>query len=69
MSKVRVLVGTRKGAFILTADGKREQWDVSGPHFAGLRELYHLKGITRGPEPYLRLADQWVVRTNHSAFR
>ena len=31
MSSVRVLVGTRKGAFILTSDGKREKWDVSGP--------------------------------------
>jgi len=48
MSKVRVLVGTRKGAFILTADGKREQWDVSGPHFAGW-ELYHLKGSPADP--------------------
>jgi photosystem II stability/assembly factor-like uncharacterized protein len=43
MSKVRVLVGTKKGAFILTSDGKREKWDVSGPLFAGW-ELYHLKG-------------------------
>ncbi|HXY15343.1 MAG TPA: exo-alpha-sialidase [Terriglobales bacterium] len=43
MSKVRVLAGTRKGAFILTSDGKREKWDVSGPLFAGW-ELYHLKG-------------------------
>src|SRR5882724_6908968 len=43
MSGVRVLVGTRKGAFILTADGKRKQWDVSGPFFAGW-EIYHLKG-------------------------
>jgi photosystem II stability/assembly factor-like uncharacterized protein len=43
MSKVRVLVGTRKGAFILTADGNRTQWDVSGPHFGGW-EIYHLKG-------------------------
>ena len=43
MSGVRVLVGTRKGAFILTADGKRDKWDVSGPHFAGW-EMYHLKG-------------------------
>src|SRR5437764_113667 len=43
MSKVRVLVGTRKGAFVLTSDGKREKWDVSGPHFAGW-ELYHIKG-------------------------
>jgi photosystem II stability/assembly factor-like uncharacterized protein len=43
MSGVRVLVGTRKGTFILTADAKREKWDVSGPHFAGW-EIYHLKG-------------------------
>ena len=43
MSKVRVLVGTRKGAFILTADGKRQNWEVSGPHFAGW-EIYHVKG-------------------------
>ena len=35
MSKVRVLVGTRKGAFILTSDGARKRWKVSGPHFAG----------------------------------
>ena len=48
MSRVRVLVGTRKGAFILTADGKREQWEVSGPHFAGW-ELYHLKGSPADP--------------------
>ena len=43
MSGVRLLVGTRKGAFILTSDGKRERWDVNGPHFAGW-EMYHLKG-------------------------
>jgi photosystem II stability/assembly factor-like uncharacterized protein len=43
MSKVRVLVGTRKGAFVLTADGRRSQWDISGPHFAGW-EIYHVKG-------------------------
>jgi photosystem II stability/assembly factor-like uncharacterized protein len=43
MSSVRVLVGTRKGAFILTSDGTRDKWEVSGPHFAGW-EIYHLKG-------------------------
>jgi hypothetical protein len=43
MSRVRVLVGTRKGAFILSADGKRRHWRVSGPHFPGW-EVYHLKG-------------------------
>jgi hypothetical protein len=48
MSKVRVLVGTRKGAFILTADGKRDKWDVRGPHFAGW-EMYHLKGSPADP--------------------
>jgi len=48
MSKVRVLVGTRKGAFILESDGKREKWDVSGPHFAGW-EMYHLKGSPADP--------------------
>ncbi|HWY09148.1 MAG TPA: hypothetical protein VNY24_19960 [Candidatus Acidoferrales bacterium] len=48
MSKVRVLVGTKKGAFILSADGKREKWEVSGPHFAGW-EIYHLKGSTVDP--------------------
>jgi len=49
MSGVRVLVGTRKGAFILTADGKREKWDISGPHFAGW-EIYHLKGSPVDPK-------------------
>jgi hypothetical protein len=48
MSKVRVLVGTRKGAFILTSDGKRDKWAVSGPHFAGW-ELYHGKGSPVDP--------------------
>src|SRR6266478_8974367 len=49
MSKVRVLVGTRKGAFILESDGKREKWEVSGPHFAGW-EMYHVKGSPANPD-------------------
>ncbi len=48
MSGVRVLVGTRKGAFILTSDGKRQNWDVSGPFFAGW-EIYHVKGSPADP--------------------
>jgi photosystem II stability/assembly factor-like uncharacterized protein len=48
MSKVRVLVGTRKGAFILTADGKRKQWQVDGPHFTGW-EIFHMKGSPADP--------------------
>jgi photosystem II stability/assembly factor-like uncharacterized protein len=48
MSKVRVLVGTKKGAFILTSDGARKKWEVSGPHFGGW-EIYHMKGSTVDP--------------------
>jgi len=48
MSEIRLLVGTRKGAFILTSDGKRSDWKVSGPHFAGW-EIYHLKGSPVDP--------------------
>src|ERR671912_646479 len=48
MSKVRVLVGTRKGAFVLTADAKRERWNVSGPHFAGWA-IYHVNGSPAHP--------------------
>ncbi len=43
MSGVRVLVGTRKGAFVLTSDAARERWEIAGPHFAGW-EIHHLKG-------------------------
>jgi photosystem II stability/assembly factor-like uncharacterized protein len=49
VGRVRVLVGTKKGAFILTADGKRQKWEVSGPHFAGW-EIYHLKGSPADPD-------------------
>ncbi len=48
MSNVRVLVGTRKGAFILEADGKRQKWSISGPHFPGW-EMYHIKGSPADP--------------------
>jgi photosystem II stability/assembly factor-like uncharacterized protein len=48
MNGVRVLVGTRKGAFILTSDAKRERWDISGPHFTGW-EIYHFKGSPADP--------------------
>jgi photosystem II stability/assembly factor-like uncharacterized protein len=48
MSRVRVLVGTKKGAFILTADGKRQNWEVNGPFFAGW-EIYHMKASPKDP--------------------
>ena len=49
MSAIRLLVGTRKGAFVLTSDGRRADWKVSGPHFAGW-EIYHLKGSPVNPD-------------------
>ena len=48
MSSVRVLLGTRKGAFVLTSDGARRRWDVSGPFFGGW-EIFHLKGSPADP--------------------
>ena len=59
MSSVRVLAGTKKGAFILTSDGKREQWNVSGPHFAGW-EMYHVKGSPVDPDRiYASQSSSW----------
>ena len=53
------MVGTRKGAFILTSDGKREKWDVSGPHFAGW-EIYHVKGSPVDPNRiYASQSSSW----------
>jgi photosystem II stability/assembly factor-like uncharacterized protein len=49
MSGVRILVGTRKGAFVLASDGTRRRWEVSGPHFGGW-EIYHLKGSPVDPD-------------------
>jgi photosystem II stability/assembly factor-like uncharacterized protein len=49
MSGVRVLVGTRKGAFVLTSDGARKQWDIAGPLFGGW-EIYHVNGSPADPD-------------------
>lgn len=49
MSRVRVLVGTKKGGFICTADGQRKKWDIRGPFFAGW-EVYHMKGSSVDPD-------------------
>src|SRR5437763_967929 len=48
MSKVRVLIGKKKGAFIAASDGKRQKWEISGPQFGGW-EIYHLKGSPVDP--------------------
>jgi photosystem II stability/assembly factor-like uncharacterized protein len=59
VSAIRILVGTRKGAFILTSDAKREKWTVDGPHFAGW-EIYHLKGSPVDPDRiYASQSSSW----------
>jgi hypothetical protein len=68
VSSVRVLVGTRKGAFVLESDAKREAWKVSGPYFGGW-EIYHLKGSPADPNRlYASQSSSWfgqiVQRSN-----
>jgi photosystem II stability/assembly factor-like uncharacterized protein len=59
MSKVRVLVGTRKGAFILTSNKKRKAWKIDGPHFGGW-EIYHLTGSPADPDRlYASQSSSW----------
>ena len=59
MSSVRLLIGTRKGAFILNSDAARKQWDIAGPHFGGW-EMYHLKGSIRDPDRiYASQSSSW----------
>jgi photosystem II stability/assembly factor-like uncharacterized protein len=65
MNAVRVLVGTRKGAFILTSDAKRERWEVNGPHFGGW-EIYHLKGSPVDPNRiYASQSSSWFGQVIH----
>ena len=60
MSRVRVLVGTRKGAFVLESDAKRKDWEVNGPYFAGL-EIYHVKGSPADPNRlYASQCSDWI---------
>jgi photosystem II stability/assembly factor-like uncharacterized protein len=65
MSGVRVLVGTHKGAFVLTSDGKRKDWQITGPHFGGL-EIYHLKGSPVDPNRiYASQVGDWFGQVVH----
>ncbi len=65
MSRVRVLVGTRKGAFVLTADGDRRDWDVSGPHFGGW-EIYHVAGSPANADRlYASQSSAWFGQVIH----
>jgi len=65
MSEVRLLVGTRKGGFVLTSDGRRERWDVDGPHFGGW-EIYHMKGSPVDPKRlYASQSSDWFGQVIH----
>ena len=58
MSGVRVLVGTRKGAFVLTPTASGSSGG-QGPHFAGW-EIYHLKGSPADPNRlYASQSSSW----------
>ncbi len=65
MSGVRVLVGTRKGAFILTADGNRRDWAVNGP-LLGALEMYHVNGSPADPgRLYASQSSGWFGQVVH----
>jgi hypothetical protein len=57
MAEVRVLVGTRKGAFVVTSDGARRDWKIEGPHFGGW-EVMHIQGSPADPDRLY--ASQWT---------
>jgi hypothetical protein len=48
MTTLRLLVGTHKGAFVLTSDERRKDWKIEGPHFAGW-DVYHVNGSPAEP--------------------
>ncbi|MGH9099078.1 MAG: exo-alpha-sialidase, partial [Acidimicrobiales bacterium] len=65
MSRIRLLIGTRKGAFVLTSDGSRRTWSIEGPHFAGW-EIYHLKGSPSDESRiYASQSSSWFGQVMH----
>ncbi len=65
MSGARVLVGTAKGAFVLTSDGKRTAWEVDGPFFGGM-EIYHMKGSpVEADRIYASQGTEWFGQVMH----
>ena len=72
MTKVRVLVGTRKGGFILASDEARQKWTVSAPLFAGW-EIYHMSASPVNPDRlYASQTSDWfgqvIQRSNDGGF-
>ncbi len=65
MSAARVLVGTKKGAFIITSDGSRKDWKIDGPHFGGW-EIYHVKGSPAEPNRlFASQSSDWFGQVIH----
>jgi BNR/Asp-box repeat len=48
MTTLRLLVGTHKGAFVLTSDERRKDWKIEGPQFAGW-DVYHVNSSPAEP--------------------
>lgn len=68
MSQIRLLVGTAKGAFIITSDESRQNWDI-GPLLFGGHEVYHVKGSPLDPNriyaaPYTEWHGQIIQRSD-----
>ena len=68
MSNVRVLVGTRKGAFILSSDGKRKDWKVERAVLCRMGDLPH-EGFAGRPEPDVCVAVEQLVGAGGAALR
>jgi len=57
---MKLLVGTRKGAFIYTADDRRLSWDVAGPMMGGW-SIYHMSSDARDGKPRVYAAANHAV--------
>src|ERR1700674_767365 len=68
-SRIRVLVGTRKGAFVFTSDARRRSWKHDGPHFAG-QSVYHFLGDARDGRPALfaAVSSNWFGSDIHRSY-
>jgi photosystem II stability/assembly factor-like uncharacterized protein len=58
MPRVMVLVGTRKGCFLLESDGDRRDWEVRGPFCEGW-PVYHAVHDAETDTIYAAAASEW----------
>src|SRR5919109_5041510 len=58
MPKTLLLVGTRKGCFILESDADRRDWDVRGPFCDGW-PIYHAVHDASSGAIYAAAASEW----------